>query len=145
MYGYGEEPQRGAPPLHSEKIVGERKIFFLDLKENDRGRFIKITEDVRGVATPSCCPWRTPRSFWMPCSARCRSPVKWSRLSPANLFLGVGRWVAAKKGWGEAIALAGVARFLMAGSCEFAQRNVTGDLTVASHGSCPMFIHACRS
>ena len=26
----------------------DRKIFFLDLKENDRGRFIKITEDVRG-------------------------------------------------------------------------------------------------
>ena len=37
-----------APPLHSEKLVSDRKIFFLDLKENDRGRFIKITEDVRG-------------------------------------------------------------------------------------------------
>lgn len=48
MYGYDDERPRGAPPLHSEKIVGERKIFFLDLKENDRGRFIKITEDVRG-------------------------------------------------------------------------------------------------
>ncbi|HEY2573484.1 MAG TPA: DNA-binding protein [Verrucomicrobiaceae bacterium] len=48
MYGYEDERPRGAPPLHSEKIVGERKIFFLDLKENDRGRFIKITEDVRG-------------------------------------------------------------------------------------------------
>ena len=48
MYGYEEERPRGVPPLHSEKIVGERKIFFLDLKENDRGRFIKITEDVRG-------------------------------------------------------------------------------------------------
>ena len=34
--------------LHSEKIVTDRKIFFLDLKENDRGKFIKITEDVRG-------------------------------------------------------------------------------------------------
>ena len=49
MHGYDDEqPQRGVPPLHSEKIVGERKIFVLDLKENDRGRFIKITEDVRG-------------------------------------------------------------------------------------------------
>jgi prevent-host-death family protein len=36
-----------APPLHSEKLVSDRKIFFLDLKENDRGRFIKITEDVQ--------------------------------------------------------------------------------------------------
>ncbi len=35
-------------PLHTEKIVAERKTFFLDLKENDRGRFVKITEDVRG-------------------------------------------------------------------------------------------------
>lgn len=35
-------------PLHTEKIVTDRKIFFLDLKENNRGRFIKITEDVRG-------------------------------------------------------------------------------------------------
>lgn len=50
MFGYGEEQQqqRSIPPLHSEKIIGERKIFFLDLKENERGRFIKITEDVRG-------------------------------------------------------------------------------------------------
>jgi len=38
----------GGNPLHTEKIVTERKIFFLDLKENDRGRFVKITEDVRG-------------------------------------------------------------------------------------------------
>ncbi len=38
---------RGAA-LHTEKIVTDRKTFFLDLKENDRGRFIKITEDVRG-------------------------------------------------------------------------------------------------
>ena len=35
-------------PLASEKIAVERKIFFLDLKENNRGRFLKITEDVGG-------------------------------------------------------------------------------------------------
>ena len=35
-------------PLYSEKIFSDRKIFFMDLKENDRGRFVKITEDVRG-------------------------------------------------------------------------------------------------
>ncbi len=35
-------------PLHTEKIVTDRKVFFLDLKENDRGRFVKITEDVGG-------------------------------------------------------------------------------------------------
>lgn len=38
----------GADPLASEKISVERKIFFLDLKENNRGRFLKITEDVGG-------------------------------------------------------------------------------------------------
>ena len=37
-----------APPIASEKIAHERKLFFLDLKENDRGRFLKITEDVGG-------------------------------------------------------------------------------------------------
>ena len=36
------------PPLYSEKVFADRKIFFMDLKENDRGRFVKITEDVRG-------------------------------------------------------------------------------------------------
>lgn len=35
-------------PIHTEKIISDRKIFFLDLKENDRGQFVKITEDVRG-------------------------------------------------------------------------------------------------
>jgi hypothetical protein len=35
-------------PIATEKLVHERKIFFLDLKENHRGRFLKITEDVGG-------------------------------------------------------------------------------------------------
>jgi hypothetical protein len=47
-YNQQDDGRRGAPPLHSEKIVADRKIFFIDLKENDRGRVIKITEDVRG-------------------------------------------------------------------------------------------------
>ena len=34
--------------LLSEKIQVERKQFFFDLKENPRGRFLKITEDVGG-------------------------------------------------------------------------------------------------
>ncbi len=40
--------RQGSEPLASEKISIERKIFFLDLKENNRGRFLKITEDVGG-------------------------------------------------------------------------------------------------
>lgn len=34
--------------LHTEKILADRKVFFLDLKENARGKVIKITEDVGG-------------------------------------------------------------------------------------------------
>lgn len=34
--------------LFSEKIQIERKQFFFDLKENPRGRFLRITEDVGG-------------------------------------------------------------------------------------------------
>ncbi len=37
-----------AAPIASEKIAIDRKIFFIDLKENQRGRYIKITEDVSG-------------------------------------------------------------------------------------------------
>lgn len=40
--------QRTDEPLASEKIQVDRKVFFLDLKENQRGRFLKITEDVSG-------------------------------------------------------------------------------------------------
>ena len=40
--------RRDHHPLHTEKIFTDRKTFFLDLKENDRGRFVKITEDVKG-------------------------------------------------------------------------------------------------
>lgn len=34
--------------LHTEKILADRKIFFLDLKSNSRGLVVKITEDVSG-------------------------------------------------------------------------------------------------
>ena len=34
--------------LHTEKILADRKTFFLDLKQNSRGMVVKITEDVSG-------------------------------------------------------------------------------------------------
>lgn len=34
--------------IFSERIQIERKQFFFDLKENPRGRFLRITEDVGG-------------------------------------------------------------------------------------------------
>lgn len=49
-------PQSGNSPsgsgeehtLHSERIQIERKTFTLSLRENPRGRFLRITEDVAG-------------------------------------------------------------------------------------------------
>lgn len=64
MIGYDEE-NRGSDndPIHTEKIVAERKIFFLDLKENDRGQFVKITEDVRGRRDTIMVPAETLDDF----------------------------------------------------------------------------------
>lgn len=45
---YQPEGRVHSEPIASEKVTNERKIFFLDLKENQRGRFLKITEDVGG-------------------------------------------------------------------------------------------------
>jgi hypothetical protein len=53
---YGRRPFSSQPPrppiqedtLRSEKIQIERKTFVFTLKENPRGRFLRITEDVGG-------------------------------------------------------------------------------------------------
>ena len=51
------------PPLASEKLAIDRKVFFLDLKENDRGRFIKITEDVGGRRDTIMLPMAAAKDF----------------------------------------------------------------------------------
>jgi len=51
------------PPIASEKILSERKVFFLDLKENQRGRFLKITEDVNGRRNTILLPVEAFREF----------------------------------------------------------------------------------
>jgi hypothetical protein len=52
---YGNRPPYGSPKppvneetLKSEKVQIERKTFVFTLKENPRGRFLRITEDVGG-------------------------------------------------------------------------------------------------
>lgn len=60
---YDDNRRQHQPPLHTEKIVTDRKIFFLDLKENNRGRFIKITEDVRGRRDTIMVPAETIAEF----------------------------------------------------------------------------------
>ena len=57
----GERPIN--EPLASEKITSDRKIFFLDLKENTRGRFLKITEDVGGRRDTIMLPAAAFRDF----------------------------------------------------------------------------------
>jgi hypothetical protein len=42
------KPQVSEDTLRTEKIQIERKTFILTLKENPRGRFLRITEDVNG-------------------------------------------------------------------------------------------------
>jgi hypothetical protein len=56
-------PQRSDGPLASEKIQVDRKVFFLDLKENQRGRFLKITEDVSGRRDTIMLPASAFRDF----------------------------------------------------------------------------------
>ncbi len=55
QHGHHRPPHYGAPKapvneetIRSEKIQIERKTFVFALKENPRGRFLRITEDVGG-------------------------------------------------------------------------------------------------
>jgi hypothetical protein len=53
-YPHGDRPHGSTKPpvaedtLKSSKVQIERKTFVLALKENTRGRFLRITEDVGG-------------------------------------------------------------------------------------------------
>ena len=48
-YGaYSSKPPVPEETLKTEKLQIERKTFILSLKENPRGRFLRITEDVGG-------------------------------------------------------------------------------------------------
>jgi hypothetical protein len=50
-------------PIATEKVTIDRKVFFLDLKENQRGRFMKITEDVGGRRDTIMLPSAAFRDF----------------------------------------------------------------------------------
>lgn len=45
---YGPKPPVNEETLKTEKVQIERKVFVFALKENPRGRFLRITEDVGG-------------------------------------------------------------------------------------------------
>lgn len=64
MMNSSESGERTSPePIASEKVTFERKVFFLDLKENQRGRFLKITEDVGGRRDTIMLPAPAFREF----------------------------------------------------------------------------------
>lgn len=63
MINSNSEERTGTDPLASEKLTIDRKIFFLDLKENQRGRFLKITEDVGGRRDTIMLPATAFRDF----------------------------------------------------------------------------------
>ena len=48
MHEFDSPRPAPVPPIATEKVMVDRKIFFLDMKENHRGRVLKITEDVAG-------------------------------------------------------------------------------------------------
>jgi len=63
-------------PIASEKIVTDRKVFFLDLKENSRGRFLKITEDVSGRRDTIMLPMPAAQEFIEALSRLCEFEAK---------------------------------------------------------------------
>lgn len=48
IYGFTPKPPVAEDVIRTEKIQVERKMFILTLRENPRGRFLRITEDVGG-------------------------------------------------------------------------------------------------
>jgi hypothetical protein len=46
--GHSQKPPVVEDTLRSDKVQIERKTFLFTLKENPRGRFLRITEDVNG-------------------------------------------------------------------------------------------------
>ena len=46
--GESDRPRREETTLRTERIQVERKQFIFTLRENVRGRFLRITEDVNG-------------------------------------------------------------------------------------------------
>jgi hypothetical protein len=56
-------PQDSPPAIASEQFSVERKKFYLDLKENARGRVYKITEDVGGRRDTIMLPANSAQDF----------------------------------------------------------------------------------
>jgi hypothetical protein len=83
QYSFGARPpnpQVNEDTLKSEKIQIERKMFILMLRENPRGRFLRITEDVNGRRDSIIIPSTGLDEF-------CRCLRKWSEPQPLPQIL----------------------------------------------------------
>jgi len=58
--GFGAKSGR---TVATEKIEVEHKLFFLDLQENARGRFFRLTEDAGGRRSTIILPLEDAREF----------------------------------------------------------------------------------
>jgi hypothetical protein len=56
-------PRQDNAPIASEQLNSDRKRFFIDLKENARGRVYVITEDVEGRRNRIMLPAGASREF----------------------------------------------------------------------------------
>ncbi len=58
-----EAPQIQAEELANERMETKRKTFFLDLKKNDRGMFVKISERSGGRRSTVMIPYEYLEEF----------------------------------------------------------------------------------
>lgn len=63
QFSDGGYPAKTARTLATEKIEVEYKTFFLDLQENHRGRFLRITEDAGGRRETILVPIENTQEF----------------------------------------------------------------------------------
>ncbi len=63
MADFDTQRPSASPPIATEKIAVDRKMFFLDLKENHRGRVLKIAEDVGGRRNTIMLPAEAFKEF----------------------------------------------------------------------------------
>jgi hypothetical protein len=78
----GPHPHNPEEILRSEKIQIERKTFLFQLRENPRGRFLRITEDVAGRRDTIIIPAPGLEEFSQMVAEMTRSAAQGSPSSP---------------------------------------------------------------
>jgi hypothetical protein len=71
----------GSDLLVTERVNAGRKVFFFDLKENQRGRFVKITEDANGRRNTVMVPIESLRD----CALSLAKLMDWDQKNPSTI------------------------------------------------------------